>query len=82
MSRLWFPPPGFFYSVATADVAEAMVLNTELLNVPQGNNSQCIYSTVLWQEVSAKCRSNVNGEKEATEKVKVGTEKKIGKCEK
>ncbi len=25
-----------------------MVLNTELLNVPQGNNSQCIYSTVLY----------------------------------
>lgn len=25
-----------------------MVLNTELLNVPQGNSSQCIYSTVLY----------------------------------
>ncbi len=25
-----------------------MVLNTELLNVPQGNNSQYIYSTVLY----------------------------------
>lgn len=25
-----------------------MVLNTELLNVPQGNNSQCIYSTELY----------------------------------
>lgn len=24
-----------------------MVLNTKLLNVPQGNNSQCIYSNVL-----------------------------------
>lgn len=24
------------------------MLNTELLNVPQGNNSQCIYSTELY----------------------------------
>lgn len=25
-----------------------MVLNTGLLNVPQGNNSQCIYSAALY----------------------------------
>lgn len=37
-----------FLSIAAADVAEVMVLNTELLNVPQGNNSQRIYSSVLY----------------------------------
>lgn len=81
-SRLWFPPPGFFYSVATADVAEVMVLNTELLNVPQGNNSQCIYSTMLHGkgEVSAKCGSYVNGVKEARGRVNV--RKKWKKLEK
>lgn len=44
-----------------------MVLNTELLNVPQGNNSECIYTTVLYGggEVAAKCGSDRDGEKEA-----------------
>lgn len=33
-----------------------MVLNTELLNVPQGNNSQCIYSTASTSATGSYCQ--------------------------
>lgn len=47
------------------------MLNTELLNVPQGNNSRCMYGAVhaLWQrELCANCgnaeREEVTGSKQ------------------
>ena len=45
-----------------------MVLNTELLNVPQGNNSQCIYSTAtasccqVWRQWRWRERGEREGE--------------------
>ena len=43
-----FHLPGFSLHCRSWCSGGYMVLNTELLNAPQGNNSQCIYSTELY----------------------------------
>ena len=44
------------------DVAEVMELNTELLNVPQGNNRRCIYSAPLYGDAKELPASNRDAE--------------------